>query len=103
MKTVVRALGHPELWVENFALKKAMKTFGAGVSSEPVTEAMLMNHRNATASRIVKPLSRDVLALLARVDDAGGDGGLVGPSWSELGGEDGDEWWTKVPAVTVLQ
>ena len=103
MKTVEHALEHVELWVENTALKKAMKAFGAAVNSEPVNEATQMHHRDAMAARVVKPLPRDVVALLTRIEDAAGGEALVGPSWSELAGEDGNEWWTKVPNVTALQ
>ena len=48
-------------------------------------------------------MPRDVVALLTRIEDAAGGEALVGPSWSELAGEDGNEWWTKVPNVTALQ
>ncbi|CAM9235544.1 unnamed protein product [Laminaria digitata] len=104
MKTVVATLEHPELWVRNIALKKAMNALGnGGVSSDPVMEARTMNYRNAVAARVVKPLSRRVVALVGRIEDAAGGEALVGPSWSELAGEDGNQWWTAVPAVTALQ
>ncbi|CAM9948048.1 unnamed protein product [Laminaria digitata] len=101
MKTLVATLEHPELWVENIALKKEMKAFGA--RNKPATTAMQMDHRNAVAARVVKPLPPDVVALVGRIEDDTGGEALVGPSWSELAGKDGNLWWTKVPAVTALQ
>ena len=103
MQTVVRALEHPELWMKNPALNKAMESFDIGATSEPAAEATKMNHRNELAARVVKPLPRDVGALLGRIEDATRGEALVGPSWSELAGEDFKEWWAKVPAVTALE
>ena len=99
MNTVVHVLEHPELWVENIALKKAMEAFGAGVQNEPVTEAIQMRHRNKIAASAVKPLPHDVIALISHIEDATSGEALVGPSWSELAR---DEWWVRVPAVTAL-
>ena len=99
MNTVVHVLEHPELWVENIALKKAMEAFGAGVQNEPVTEAIQMRYRNKIAASAVKPLPHDVIALISHTEDATSGEALVGPSWSELAR---DEWWVRVPAVTAL-
>ena len=103
MKTVVRALEHRELWVENATLKRAMRVCGAGLRSGPASEATLTSQHNSVAARVVKPLHRDVVSLLDRIEDASGGEALVGPSWSELAGEEGNEWWTKAPTVTALQ
>lgn len=57
MNSVVHALEKIELWMENSSLRKAMKSFGAGVSSERITEAMQINYCNAIAARVIKALA----------------------------------------------
>ena len=59
-----------------------MKAFDAGVSSEPVTEAMQMNHCNAIATRVMKAFCAVTwLPCSAELKVAS----VAGPSWGRHG------------------